>query len=522
MRREVANLATVTHDLLVIGGGAYGVCAAWEAARRGLVVALIERGDFGEATSSNSLHTMHGGLRYLQHLDIRRMRESIRERRFWLRMAPDLITPMPFILPTFGHGLRGPEALQAALALNDLISADRNRGVAAAGRLPRGRRLSRTQARSQFGPLQISGYNGAALWYDGFNRSPERLMVALLQAADKAGAKLANYCGVEELLRERGRIVGAIARDRLAADVVRLRARCVLNATGPWVDMLAAMAGRPMASPLFRPSKGLNLVVRRLPLHAAVGVPAPRQGRESDALLDKGTVTYFIMPWGQFSLIGTKHLHFRGSADTLRVEAQDVSNFLTELNPVLGHHRLEASDVVAVKCGLLPEQAGGSGLGDVVLQKHGHIVDHEREDGIPGFMSMVGVKWTTARLLAQQAVQQICRKLQHRDLVRLEPRTHCAVDAHATIDHNPLVADCDATDAQFAQAARSEMAVHLADAVLRRTELGLSRHLDRAVLSRAARVMAAVHGWSEAEIEAEIDSAQAALEQRESWRTNVL
>ena len=123
MRRDISTLTSKKYDLIVIGGGAYGVCAAREAALRGLRVALIERGDFGEATTGNSLHTIHGGLRYLQHLDIRRMRESIRERRAWMKLAPDLVKPMRFVLPTYGHGLRGPEVMTAALALNDLVSA---------------------------------------------------------------------------------------------------------------------------------------------------------------------------------------------------------------------------------------------------------------------------------------------------------------------------------------------------------------------------------------------------------------
>jgi glycerol-3-phosphate dehydrogenase len=520
MRRDMAGLSAATADLLVIGGGAYGVCAALEAARRGLAVMLIERGDFGEATSSNSLHTMHGGLRYLQHLDLRRMRESIRERRFWLRTAPELITPMAFVLPTFGHGLRGPEALQTALALNDLISADRNRGVIPTRHLPRGRRLSREQAQRRFGPLQVSGYNGAALWYDGFNSSPERLLVALLQAASASGARLANYCVAEELLREDGRIAGAMARDLISGEVMHLRARYVLNATGPWVDAVAQMAGRQAVEPLFRPSKAMNLVVRRIPLDAAVGVPAPRLGRETDALLDKGSVTYFIMPWGQFSLIGTKHLRFHGGAEALRVERHEVVDFIREINPILGTHRLAERDVVAVKCGLLPEQAGASRIGDVVLQKHGRIVDHYREDGISGFMSIVGVKWTTSRLVAQQAVEQICINLQRRDLVRLEPRTQFRLDAGATMGDNSLVADSVATEAQFAHAARNEMAVHLADAVMRRTDLGLSGHLEREVLRRAASSMARVHGWATDRTENEVDATLLALERRQSWRTS--
>jgi glycerol-3-phosphate dehydrogenase len=518
LRRDLTGAAAATLDLLVIGGGVYGVCAAWEAARRGLTVALIERGDFGAATSCNSLHTMHGGLRYLQHLDIRRMRESIRERRFWLQAAPELIVPMPFILPTVGHGLHGPEALQLALALNDLISADRNRGVARAGHLPRGRRLHRAEAQRFFGPLQIGGHNGAALWYDGFSLSPERLLVALLDAAGSAGAKLMNYCVAEELLREDQRIVGAVARDLLDGKAVRLRARCTLNAAGPWVDVVAAMAGLSPGSPLFSPSRGLNLIVRRVPLETAIGVPAPRQGRETDALLDKGSVTYFIIPWGERSLIGTKHLHFEGSADALRVTADDVAKFLDELNPALGRHGLSPSDVLAVKCGLLPEQPRANRRADVVLQKHARIVDHAREDGIAGLISIVGVKWTTARLVAQQAVQRVCAQLRRSDSVRPDAGLATVCAGFGAADPAPFVPDSSAGALQLERAARSEMALHLSDAVFRRTDLWLSRQLDRPLLERAARVMAGVLGWSEAEIEAEIESTQAELRQRQSWR----
>jgi len=263
----------------------------------------------------------------------------------------------------------------------------------------------------------------------------------------------------------------------------------------------------------------MNLVVRRLPLNAAIGLPVPRQGRETDALLDKGSVTYFILPWGELSLIGTKHLQFRGSADALRVEPQDVAGFLAELNPTLGRHGLSPRDVIAVKCGLLPEQAGGTGTGDVVLQKHGRIIDHEAEDGIAGIMSVVGVKWTTARLVAQQAIAQVAIKLQRDKLTRVIPMAQTRLDVHATMDHTVLVPDSGATAAQLVQAARNEMAVHLADAVLRRTDLGMSQHLDRELLRRAARAMGAVHNWTLAEIETEVDSTQMVLEQRQSWRT---
>jgi glycerol-3-phosphate dehydrogenase len=130
MTRDLPALASRSFDLVVVGGGIYGICAAREAALRGLAVCLLERGDFVGETSSNSLRIIHGGLRYLQHGDLRRMRESIGERRRLQRLAPALVRPLPCVMPTYGHGLMGKEALAVALAVNDLVGFDRNAGVA--------------------------------------------------------------------------------------------------------------------------------------------------------------------------------------------------------------------------------------------------------------------------------------------------------------------------------------------------------------------------------------------------------
>ena len=138
MRRDVAALAAVPHDLLVVGGGIYGVTAAYEAARRGLKVALVEAVDFGAGASWNSLKTIHGGLRHLQRLDLAHHRESVRERRTLLRLAPALVRPLPFLVPAYGHGPKGREALGLGLILNDLLSLDRNRGLPPAQRLAAG------------------------------------------------------------------------------------------------------------------------------------------------------------------------------------------------------------------------------------------------------------------------------------------------------------------------------------------------------------------------------------------------
>ena len=129
MRRDLTALADRVYDLVVVGGGIYGACAAWDATLRGLSVALLERQDFGGATTANSLKMVHGGIRYLQHADIYRVRESSRERRALLRIAPHLVRPLPIVIPTYGHGLQGKEFLSAGIKAYELLTCDRNRGL---------------------------------------------------------------------------------------------------------------------------------------------------------------------------------------------------------------------------------------------------------------------------------------------------------------------------------------------------------------------------------------------------------
>ncbi len=124
MNRNLALLEGTTFDVVVIGGGVYGACVAWEATLRGLSVALVEKADFCSATSANSLKIIHGGLRYLQHLDIKRLRESARERTILMNIAPHLVYPLPVMIPTYGHGMGGKEVLCAALMMNHVLSLD--------------------------------------------------------------------------------------------------------------------------------------------------------------------------------------------------------------------------------------------------------------------------------------------------------------------------------------------------------------------------------------------------------------
>jgi len=193
MRRGIDRLASEEFDLLIVGAGIYGACAAWDASLRGLRVALIDRGDFGGATSQHSQKTIHGGLRYLQQADLKRMRESIRERRTLMRIAPQFVSPFPCVMPTYGHLTRGREALAVAMLANDLVGLDRNRIDDPAKRIPRGRTVSRRRVLELLPGIPTKGLTGGAVWHDCQAHNTERLLLSFVLGACEKGAAAATY-----------------------------------------------------------------------------------------------------------------------------------------------------------------------------------------------------------------------------------------------------------------------------------------------------------------------------------------
>ena len=184
MKRDLSRLADREFDLVVIGGGIFGACAAWDAAQRGLSVALIERGDFCGATSANHLKMVHGGIRYLQHGDIYRLRQSSGERRAFLRIAPHLVRPLPVVIPTYGNGMKGKTVLRLGMGVYDLLTADRNRGIADPARhIPPGSSIGRGDVLRMFPGLPTRGLTGAGVFCDGQIYNPPRLVFAILQSA---------------------------------------------------------------------------------------------------------------------------------------------------------------------------------------------------------------------------------------------------------------------------------------------------------------------------------------------------
>ncbi len=464
MKRDLAALSEREHDLLVIGGGIHGVAAAWDATLRGLRTVLVEARDFGGATSWNSLKTIHGGLRYLQRLDLRRVRESVRERRALLRIAPAVVRPLPFLVPLYGHGARGREAFGVALRLNDWLSRDRNAGLDEAHQIPGGRLLAPEAVLERVPGLDRRGLTGGAWWCDAQLAAGERLVMGFVRAAADAGAPVANYAEVVGVLRTQDRVAGARVRCGLTGVEHEVRARMVLNAAGSGTDALWRLAGasRPPV-PLLR---AWNLVLRRRPLEADHAVGGCADGRY-----------FFLVPWRDRAIAGTEY----APADTL-AGPTDVERLLSVCARVFPWARLKRDDVSLVHRGTVPGQVGASGL-----WTRQRLVDHDR-DGAPGLLSALGVKYTTARAVAEQAIDRVVAHLG----TRVAPcRSAETPLVHARPLAGPLAA-------QTSVAVREEMALRLNDVILRRLDLGTAGPPEAADVETVASVMAAELGWDAA------------------------
>ena len=460
VKRDIAALVEREHDLLIVGGGIYGAAACWDAAQRGLRTALVEKADFGCGTSWNSLKTVHGGLRHLQRLELGLLRESVRERRALLRIAPGLVRPLPFLLPVYGHGQRGREAMAVGLRVYDLLASDRNHGLPEPEHIPSSRMLSAAEVRERVPGLDAEGLSGGALWTEAQVQDSERLLLAFLRAASEAGALVANAVEVTSLLRDGARVTGVAARDHDSGDELALRARVVLNCAGPGAVGLLRRAGieRPRV-PLLR---AWNFVLRR-----SVGPPTALGGRGDGRYL-------FLVPWRGVSIVGTDYESADGPGDPRRQQ-----RFLEAVQRAFPWAHIVAEDVALLHAGLVPGQRDASGL-----WSHSLVTDHA-SGGVPGLISAVGAKYTTARSVAERAVD-----LAFRSLGRAAPACRTA--------ETPLAwarpAD-GSLERQVETAVRDEMALTLADVVLRRAPLA-GAGAAGAELETALAVTARERGWS--------------------------
>ena len=536
MTRDLRRLADTRFDLIVVGAGFYGAIAAWDATLRGLSVALIDQGDFGGGTSFNNFKTLHGGLRSLQAMNFAQMRLFIRERRALARVAPHLIRPLPFVVPTYAHPLRSRTTMQVALAMNDFVSRDRHAGVTdPALRLPPSRVVARDECLRLNPLIDPEGVTGGAIWHDYQMHNTDRMTFSFVASAAARGAVAVNYVGATGIVRHDARIEGVRVEDRLSGGTFDVRATTVLNATGAWAGSFLSLLGTHTTSPAPRLSRAMNLVTRALPIAQGCG------GRARGRFL-------FLAPWRDAAIVGTSHDAHEGDADRLAVASGDVDAFLAEVGEAFPRAQLTRSDVRLVHRGLLPMIAGDAA--HVQLLRESAVVDHQA-DGADGLISMFGVRYTTARDTAARAIDAVFARrhetppasttaltpviggdIGSRDALMLaaQRRANGAIPAATlerlastygtrfeevlrTVDEvdlsTPLGARCAVTVGELLYASRHEMAVTLADALIRRTEAGSAGHPGADAVTRAAAVLAREHQWDAARVAQEVERVEA-------------
>jgi glycerol-3-phosphate dehydrogenase len=375
--RDLSQLAERRFDLLVIGGGIVGAGIANEAAQAGLAVALVDRADFGGATSSASSKLIHGGLRYLRLGDVKLVNEAHRERRALLKtVAPHLVRRLPFLFPLYRDGPYRPTTLRLGLALYSGLAGDRLGGL-----LPPARALQSVP------DLRLEGLRGCGVYIDSFTHDG-RLCLANVRATAGAGGAVANYAEVVELRHVDGRVRGAEVRDRLSGETLSVEARTVVNATGPWINGIRALE-EPAAPPLARLSKGVHLLLELdRPWSAALTIPH-----------DAVRVT-FAYPWQGMLLLGTTDTLFEGDPSEVGVDPADVTRILDEASVGVERGVLDPGRVRASFAGLrvLP---GLSGETLTARRETQYLL------GRGGMLTVAGGKLTTYRRIAHHALERL-------------------------------------------------------------------------------------------------------------------
>ena len=501
------------HDALVVGGGIIGAGIARDLARRGCSVALVERADLASGTTSRPTRLIHGGLRYLEMFDFPLVRADMREREILLRSAPHLVRPLAFLIPLYDESFIFRQKLRIGMRLYDALSFDKS--------LPKRRWLSAAEVAEAEPNIRRDGLRGAWRFYDAQVSFVERLVVENALAAAADGAVVLTHAPALRFLRDGDRVTGAVVRDELDGSEHEVRARMVVNATGPWLDR-AGEELRPGRPPLLRLTKGTHVVTPPSTAQAHV-LYARSDGR-----------LFFVIPWAGQTLIGTTDTDYAGDPAEAAASEGDVRYLVGEARrafPAAAFDRV--SYTYAGVRALVREE--GVKEGDV-SRKH-DVYDHLRQDGLAGIVSVVGGKITGYRLIAEEVTDHVTRTLGARvrgttaddtlpgagaDVPDIVSRAESLGVARASGEHlaclygacadavlDLVTADralaatvCEhAPDiaAQLVHAVQGEWAVTLGDALLRRTTLGLAACQALHCLEQVAQVVGRAHGWSDAE-----------------------
>lgn len=482
-------------DAAIIGGGINGCAIAEEAAARGLRVAIFEATDFGFGTTWRSTKLIHGGLRYLEHGDVRLVFESLKERAWLLKTRPYLVTPQRFLLPMLPWTRRPAWQLRVGLATYDMLAL--YRGV------PSHRRLGRARLR-EVAPYLPDSANGGFSFFDARVHSPERLTLELALSAERFGAQVFNHTPVTRIVTSGGAIsaidVSAGGRTH------RIATRFVVNAAGPWVDAVNRL--EDVAPPeLLGVTRGTHIVVEldEAPGHNAVFSTAKSDGR-----------VFFAVPQGDLLLIGTTDERYDGDPSNIRPVNEDIEYLVSEARELLPGYDITRSRIRYAYAGLRPLQNVKGGPEAAISRRHG-VLDHAKLGGARGMYSVVGGKLSTFRPLAEEVVARLGppqMRTVHTDQPPAGWRESllesglakpslrhlrvygAAIPEVLALGREVLCEHSGAVAGEVRQAVRNEHVVTLGDLMLRRTGISWASCRGLCCHHEVARIAAEEAGWS--------------------------
>ncbi|PKN71521.1 MAG: glycerol-3-phosphate dehydrogenase [Deltaproteobacteria bacterium HGW-Deltaproteobacteria-12] len=535
MQRLIENYTDEHFDVIVVGGGITGASVAYEAATRGLKVALLEMKDFSWATSAATSKLIHGGMRYLANGEIRLVRESLRERRVLENIAPNFVYPMPAMMTHNSTQFKNNKrVVKVGMLMYDLLSYDKNFTWDRSKKIPMHKTISRREVIKREPNVRTSGLTGASIFYDCTSIFPERLTLAFIKSAVAYGAKVSNYTRVDGfLINDRQEVTGVQAKDLFSGATHAISGTMVINCGGPWADILLGVAKSDTQSCILRRSEGIHVITDRKLLSGkyVVGSMTP-SGRH-----------FFLIPWRGHTLIGTTDKSFTGNPDEYRVTRQSIDELLAEVNASFGDGTLSFADVRHTFGGLRPLVEDQTE--ETYVSSRRYEIFDNAEEGLNGLLTVEGGKYTTSRRLAENCLKIVAAKLKlprvrsitakhylagseirdmdafvravHRDnkdfsgptleyLSRNYGTEYAAILELAREDSrlaDTLNADGEIL-AQVTYAIRQEMALTLSDIVMRRTGIGTLGNPGKEVLQKVAAIAARELNWDAGKIKQEI------------------
>ncbi|NQU87348.1 MAG: glycerol-3-phosphate dehydrogenase/oxidase [Mariniphaga sp.] len=528
MNRFIESHQGEEFDILIVGGGITGAAVAYEAASRGLEVALVEKSDFGGATSAATSKMIHGGFRYLTKFEIGLVRESLRERRTLMNIASNFVHPLPFVFTHYKGDKYHPLMVKAGMIFYDLLSFDKNHLWDKSIKMPWHKSLSSEELIEYEPEVLPEGLKGGNLYYDGMNFYPERLTLAFIKSAVNYGAKVSNYTEVIDFLKtekEGGKIItGVKVIDKTNKNKIDIRSKLVINCAGPWADIVLNKLTKQNKNKQLRRSEGIHIITKKK-VNNHVITATTKSGRHC-----------FFVPWRGHTLIGTTDKEYIGNPDEYKVTKSAIKEMLDEVNPVFGNsEKITFEDVQFAYGGLRPLVEDDTKESYESSRKY-EISTHDKQ-GISGLLTIEGGKYTTSRNLAQKVVDKTCKELkkpkkhsvsnstylvgsdikniqsfitekqkqysafdkkQIEFLVKMygtEIDTLLKIAEEDKILKKPLNGDGEIA-AQVVFGIRNEMAKSLPDILFRRTGLGTLGHPGNEVLEFIADIAAKESGWN--------------------------